>query len=176
MAESVVDVTNNTRAIIVLPGIPGVSAHAAGIRLIPGLNRVPKAYLEALASYSHQKVDSNGKPDLVENKDEKGKVTLIPALRYPGREILTRLTTVRVPLNLAAGKKMGYQLEIHAPGEIDPSRPLGPTAPIDLPTSEEHAMVLISVTSDREALERWGRCDSRESVKSAARKKLEGLS
>jgi hypothetical protein len=175
MAESVVDVTNHTRTVIALPGIPGVSAHGATLRLIPGLNRVPRAYLEALAGYSVPTVDASGKPAMVEVKDDKGKVTSAPALRYPGREMLARLTAVRVPLDLAAGKRMGYQLEIHAPGEIDPARPLGPVAPVDLPSSEEHALVLVRVTSDREALERWSRCDSRPSVKSAALAKMESL-
>ncbi len=180
MQSPIVHITNNTRSLVHLPPVQGNRLWLTGPRLIPGLNRVPRAYLEALAAVTATVHDAGGRPVVqeveVETLNDKGKPVTIrekqPVLRYPGRDALARLTTQRVRLVGARGPFMGTAITVHADGEIDENAPEGPAAPASLPENETHALKLVEATSDREALQRWLSEETRATVSTALRARL----
>jgi hypothetical protein len=191
MADTTVDITNNTPSPICLPPVPGRREWPNGITLIPGLNRVPRSYVEAYSTFYSLVVDAYGRPMMetvkapveVDAKDEKGRPVKSVAMqdverqarRFPGREALDRLSKRPVRISNGTTKSVGPAITIHGDGEIAPGTPLGPKPPVDLPENAKHAMALIGVTTDREALGRWAAFDPRPELKHAAQAKLEAL-
>jgi len=176
----IVHVTNNTRSFIHLPPIPGNGVWPTGIRLLPGLNRVPRAYLDALNAYATPVADAGGRPltqDVdVQVPDGKGKAVTVrekqPVLRYPGRDSIERLKTRRIRLVGPRGSFMGAAVTVHADGEVDENTPEGPLPPETLPENETHAIKIVESCSDREILQRWLAEEPRQNVQSAIRLRL----
>lgn len=183
MNPLIVHITNQTRTLIHLPPIPGNPLYMTGPRLIPGLNRVPTQYMDALKDYTAPVFDAGGRPVTtevdVQTKDEKGKLVTYrekqAVVRYPGRDALAELTERKVRLVGPRGAFMGPQLVIHAEGTIDENAPEGPLPPETLPENEAHAEKIVEACSDRELLTRWLRDERRDAVSKAIRARLGSL-
>lgn len=189
MADSVVTFTNNTGHIV---GLPKHGRWNDGFRLIPGINRVPKDYIEAIEKYSSPVCDQYGKPVTrtvkktvdVKVKDGKGAESIQkqeveveePVLRFPKKATLDRLCTLVVPVVTSAGRRRATELTRHADGEIDASVPTGVAPPDFLPEKDKAALWLIRKTNDAEALKRWSIEDQRENVREAAAARLSQVS
>lgn len=182
MTPTLIYVTNQTRSFVHLPPVPRDGRWPTGIRLIPGLNRVPSLYLEALKAASTPVFDEGGRPITVDEdvvrEDAKGKPVTYrekkPVVRYPGREALAELAERKIRLTGPRGVFTGTQIVIHAPGEIDENAADGPLPPDTLPENPVHAAKVVESCSDREALERWLESESRDEVASAIRARLAG--
>lgn len=185
MAESVQYITNNTGHIIMLPKH---GKWAEGFRLIPGLNRVPKAYFESAYNASRPVADEYGKlvtrkvsrERKVVVKDEKGKESVQTViedveeqvLRYPLRASIERLFTEHVRIVTREGKSIGVRLTRHKDGEVDENSPLGPKPPLDLPGTgadgkNSAALFMVNQCTDRESLVRWAAEDLRDEIRRA---------
>lgn len=182
MADTVTCITNQTRSLHHLPPIPGDGRWPEGIKLIPGLNRVPTAYLEAYREYSVQVADSGGRPlfkdELEETLDAKGKAVTVkvkvPVVRYPGRDELARLTTKpRKLVSMDKGNFVGTTLIIHPEGEIDPSVPDGPKPPAMLPENEALARKLVSDMTSKAVLTGWFLNEQRPEIQKELREAIQ---
>ena len=146
-------IENNTSAFIHLFATP---SFPAGVRLIPGLNTVPKLFMDEFNEHSA----------LTESKPNKPGV-----LRYPGREVLADLQKV-VQFYTAEGPRTGPRVTLYTDDQA--GREDGPMPPQDLRgMKEEAAIATVRVTSDKAALKRWSK-DTRSAVASAATAKLNG--
>lgn len=190
MAETVECVTNNTGHLINLAPIPGLAAFPSGIKLIPGLNRVPKKYMDAWRGRKVAVHDTDGAPVKVSREvkedvvvtDDKGKnsvqkltkIVLDPVYRYPGQDEIAKLGGKHVRIVRSAGKHIGPMLTFHEEGAISPNQPEGPEPPVDLPGNEVHAIKLVECTADRKVLQMWHDFDPRQAVKEACQRALNG--
>lgn len=148
-------VENHTDQLIFLPPMVGVERERddgeidyvdfpKGIRLQPGLNTVPKFYLEALDAKESPMFDAQGAP----RKGRDGK----DLVRYPGREAIAMLIAP-VTYTTASGRRFGARVTVHA----DPlaGRADGPQAPATLPDNQQAALAFIAACDDTAALQRW---------------------
>jgi hypothetical protein len=146
-------IENNTSAFIYLFATP---SFPSGLRLIPGLNTVPKLFMDEFQEHSA----------MTEATPVRASV-----LRYPGREVLEGLQAV-VSYHTAEGPRTGPRITIYTDDQV--GREDGPIPPQDLKgIKEEAAIATIRVTSDKAALKRWSK-DNRSAVASAAMAKLNG--
>lgn len=182
MAETLTCITNNTMHFVHLP--PVGSKFGGGIRLIPGLNRIPDDYLTQANAYARPVADQYGKvrTTLVERKrtikvteEKTGKETSKevteaveePVMRFPLRKQLERFFKVPVRLITSQGKSIGPMLTLHKDGEIDDRTPLGPPPPDELPGTDGAALFIVNNTVSKEALSRWAAFDQRELIRNA---------
>ncbi len=147
-------IENNTAAFIYLFGTP---TFPSGIRLIPGVNNVPRLFMDEFQEHSSMTESRPGKPGV---------------LRYPGREQLEQLQEA-VEYHTTDGRRQGPRITIFTQDQA--GRPEGPMAPLDLKSyKDEAALTVIKVTEDKAALRRWSK-DTRKEVAQAASVKLSGI-
>ena len=144
-------IENNTSAFIYLFGTP---SFPMGVRLIPGLNTVPKLFMDEFNEHTAMTEKTPVKESVV---------------RFPGREVLADLQKV-VSYHTAEGPRTGPRVTVYTDDQA--GREDGPMPPQDLRgLKEEAAIATIRVTSDKAALKRWTK-DTRAAVSSAANAKL----
>lgn len=157
-------IENNTDRHIILPPLRATDASGEevdfprGVRLLPGLNTVPRLYMDVLVA-RETKADTKGAP--------KG----APKVRYPGRVLLAQL---QEPVDIVTinGRKRGPQITIYEPDQVA-DREDGPVLPADLRAyGQRAALELIKAVSNVQRLRAWAGNDNREVVQQAATAKL----
>lgn len=121
-----------------------------GVRLVPGLNRVPELYLSEAEQYELPAADA---------------VVAGRRIRLPARKpIMDTLAELQKPLwrpgsarryRAVHGFYDGPQIVIHSDASMFEGRDEGPLAPDFLPDDERLALAIVANTSDRTALTRW---------------------
>lgn len=145
-------IENHTARVIILPAL---DEFPMGVRLVPGLNTVPKKYLHQLQEYTIETAPRGGA--------KRGVV------RYPGRDTLAQLQEP-VTIVTSRGTFEGPQITIYEDAMI--GRPDG-IIPESLDTyKKEAALKFIEITSDRAALKRWAKSSRDPEVKMTANAKL----
>lgn len=119
--------------------LPPTDSYQSGIRLIPGSNNVPNAYLEELNAVEVETVDRHGK--------------LTGKKRYPGRELLAQLQET-VVIHTVNGTKLSPQITVYPEGSAAEQE--GPQLPVTLDGyGDVAALEIVKRTSDKSALARW---------------------
>jgi hypothetical protein len=137
----IVQIENNTAGVL---GLNPTHNFPVGVKLVPGLNTVPKTYMAELDALEVA-TEIGGKPG--------------PS-RFPGRERIAQLQDpqVRYYDPETARAKRGAQITIYTAEQA--GRAEGPPAPEDL-----RAMSLEAAHNDKEDLKRWRKADGRKDVK-----------
>jgi hypothetical protein len=165
--NNITHVENNTSHRI---NLPPAGKHPSGVRLLPGLNSVPTAYLDALRDGFKPggKIRVGGQKFTQEDGSTVimgGKVVTTED-RWPGREAL-ELLLQPVRIVKASGEHFGPQITIY-PDLLD--REDGPMPPQVLPQNEEAAILIIQSTTSKEALQRWSKMGKGKVPQAAATK------
>jgi hypothetical protein len=160
-------VTNATSRVVVLPP---VFSFPKGIRLVPGLNRVPSSYFEEAEQYelpastikvAGRNVKQPARKPIMETLAELQRPLWRPgsARRYRG----------------VNGPYDGPQLVIHADASVFEGRDEGPPPPDFLPADEKLALAIVERTSDHATLTRWRMSTRDNSVQAALARRLANL-
>lgn len=118
--------------------LPPTESYDGGIRLVPGKNNVPNAYMDELLAHECDKVNKAGK---------------VVGTRFPGRELIAQLE-VPVVIHTHNGSKVSAQICVFPAGSAAEAE--GPTLPATLDGySDTAALEIVKRTNDKVALARW---------------------
>ncbi|MEY4507942.1 MAG: hypothetical protein RLZZ450_64 [Pseudomonadota bacterium] len=169
---SVRGIENHTSRLIILPP---TYTFPKGVRLVPGLNRVPELYFEEAEQYElpEREIESFGRK-----------------VKVPARKPITEaLADLQKPLYRAENKATGAsasarrfrgvngpysgpQITIYRDPLAIEGREDGPPPPDFLPEDKKQARAIIEVTTDRAALKKWAGQGRGEIAQAAAAKLL----
>lgn len=157
--QSIKRIENHTDHFILLPPTQG---YPKGIKLIPGLNTVPIAYLDAL----NERV-------LVSEATIRGGRKIPARERRPADSMWADLQKHVRRLRVDGSESWGPQVTIY--DDIMSDRQDGPPPPISLPANNKVlAQKILAVTTERAAVERWA-SQGRGEVAEMAKARLQEL-